>query len=550
MEDSKPIIFDDGLREAFEHPLSEWPNLQNAIPSNPEKMDSVHVFPYKAATYFSVLRYLINHNSSFLQHIIKIFKHDYLKNIPDLTSHEIYEIVSRLSLNNSKVLLQQKFDLGVYTRLIDAIQKKDEKGFVDALDGCDMTGIMHILKILHVPIKFFKSLEAWDLNYFKDESDNTEKLYERFRFSWRKSLMDICGEDSREASRIAKSRVDFVRSIKDDSDLIKTINRYYSFLYGINCFLKKTELFDETEINVLEYILKSSPLQESYNQSRIFWENGIMEERFDELALELFGVSNDNGTLPKEIPQSGTKFAKRRKRKRLFGHPISNSDGRTNDSNVEDAEIIEDLQPPIDETIPQESQPEQSSAADYEQTFFPTHNSFEQETTMKDVPLYPDSKYGFIPEDYFNQKIDNAHPDDHYNLEDEIIDEGEEMFVGFVNYIAKHQYIENDNKTKALFAYRLSGRIRPNEEDIRAIPWWAPNKSPKELLYIIRYCVDKGSHKKFSVQMTDFFEGPDWPTEGYSTMADEADTNFRKALHAMYAVCGLKYTKPKKKKKW
>lgn len=208
------------------------------------------------------------------------------------------------------------------------------------------------------------------------------------------------------------------------------------------------------------------------------------------------------------------------------------------------------ITPQIEEPASEDSQPERLSAADYEQTFFPTHNSFEQETTMKDVPLYPDSKYGFIPEDYFNQKIDNAHPDDHYELVDEIIDEGEEMFVGFVNYIAKHQYIENDNKTKALFAYRLSGRIRPNEEDIRAIPWWTPNKSPKELLYIIRYCVDKGSHKKFSVQMTDFFEGPDWPTEGYSTMADEADTNFRKALHAMYAVCGLKYTKPKKKKKW
>ena len=455
MEDSKPIIFDDGLREVFEHPLSEWPNLQNAIPSNPEKMDYVHVFPYKAATYFSVLRYIINHNSSFLQHIIKKIKHDYFKNIPDLTSHEIYETVSRLSLNNSKALLQQRFNLGVYTRLIDAIQSKDEKGFVDALNGCDLTSIMHILKILHVPIRFIKSMEAWDLKYFKGESDNTEVLYERFRFSYRKSLMDTYGEDSREASRIAKSKVDSLRSIENDSDLIKTINRYYALLYGINCYLKKTEYFDETEINVLEYILKSSPLQESYNQSRIYWENGVLEERFDELTRELFSVSNDNGTLPNENSQPEIRIVKRRKRKRISGQPILNSEGRTNDSNVEDGEIIEVLQPPIGETIPQEPQPEQSSAADSNQT--PRRSG--ERIHSKEIDDFE------IRPNYFIEKKKSGKPkdsDDHCTITNENFykidaETRAKKFEDFIKLLARTGCIDPDKTTMKSCAYAFTG---------------------------------------------------------------------------------------------
>lgn len=446
MEDGKPIIFDDGLREAFEHPLSEWPNLQNAIPADPEKMDSVDVFSYKVATYLSVLRYLFNHNPSIIPLIIKIIKHDYLKNIPDLTSHEIYEIVSHLSLNNSKVLLQQRFDLGVYTRLIDAIQSKDEKGFVKALNGCDLSSIMHILKILHVPTKLYRAIEAWNWNSFKGESVSTEDLYERLRFSLRKSLMDIYGEDSREASRLAKSTVDSLRPIEEDSDLTKIFNRYYSLLYGITCFLKKAELFDESEINVLEYILKSSPLQESYDQSRIYWENGELEERFD----EFFGDSDDKGTLSKEKPQPEIRIGKRRKRKRISGRPLLNSDGRTNDSNVENAEIIGDLQPHIDETIPQEPQPEQLSAADSNQT--PRQKlTTEQRETIKNF---------FISPNYFKDTPRDT--DDHCTITNEKFkavnaEARAKKFKAFIKLLAREGCIDPTNEAMQLCAYAFTG---------------------------------------------------------------------------------------------
>lgn len=441
MEDDKPIIIDYGLREAFEHPLNEWPNLQNIIPASPEKMDYLNDFTYRSITYFSVLRYLFNHNPSILPLIIEKIKHDYLKNIPDLTSHEIYEIVSHLSLNNSKVLLQQKFELGVYTSLIDAIQKKDEKSFVDALNGCDLTNIMHILKILHVPIKLFRAIETLNLNLCNNESANAKELFERFRFYYRKSLIDVYGEDSKKASRLARSTADSLRSIEDDSELIKYIERYYSLLYGVNCFLKKTELFDETEISVLEYILKSMPLQESYNQIRIYWENGELKERFDGLTKELF---------EEKKPQPEIVFRKR-KRKRICGRPISNSDWMNNDSNVEDGEIIEDIQPRIVEFIPLEPRPEQVSPSDGSDPESPNKLTKEQKDIIDDFDIGPN---------YFNNEPNDS--DDHCIITNEQFnaldaEKKAKMFEAFIKMLAKERYIAPDKGTMKSYAYAFTG---------------------------------------------------------------------------------------------
>ena len=449
-----------------------------------------------------------------------------------LLPNEIYQVLSGLSHETAVYLLSMiECSDGVYGELSDALLMKDSAKFVNAIKDCNTIGMKSVINfILYLQnkerlfeLKKNQANETLAINPSNTIDENITVLERVF------GAMSLADEELKHISQKITLRNSFESKrfsdiiIKNEGGELENVDsdiefddwycsyRYFSHFFWF-CKLRDSGVLRIRNRMSFEYLFRLPAVRGLYDEGMRCWENNSWEEKMSEFESRLQDNSTDEGK--------------------------------------ESINDTEQSTPQIEELDKEEPQPEQLSAADYEQTFFPTHNSFEQETTMKDVPLYPDSKYGFIPEDYFNQKIDNAHPDDHYELVDEIIDEGEEMFVGFVNYIAKHQYIENDNKTKALFAYRLSGRIRPNEEDIRAIPWWAPNKSPKELLYIIRYCVDKGSHKKFSVQMTDFFEGPDWPTEGYSTMADEADTNFRKALHAMYAVCGLKYTKPKKKKKW
>lgn len=229
-------------------------------------------------------------------------------------------------------------------------------------------------------------------------------------------------------------------------------------------------------------------------------------------------------------------------------HGIPIEDGR---KEVKSAENDQDPFPKESRVAePTKPKIERPVAEEEKDTPIPVMNDFiEQKPTKEEGHLYPDSKYGFIPENYFEQKIDKAHPDDHYNLVEEIQEKGEEQFFDFITYLVDQQYIENNDEQKALFAYRLTGRLRPKDDDLPPVWWSGKNNSPKELLYIIRYCVDFSSKKKFSKQMKKFFDGPNWPTKDYSTIADWADTPFREALHGMYEVCGLKYNQPKKKKK-
>lgn len=167
----------------------------------------------------------------------------------------------------------------------------------------------------------------------------------------------------------------------------------------------------------------------------------------------------------------------------------------------------------------------------------------------EDMVLYPDSPYGFIPEDYFSQKIDKANPEDHYDLKDDIQNEGEEKFAEFINYVAKCQYIENYNKTKALFAYRLTGRLRPADEDLKPIIWCGADNKPEELLYTIRYITTSNRPGMYSKLMKAFFEGPDWPSKGCSSKADDAKTEFRQTLNSIFGdVCGMKYNTKRKKR--
>ena len=432
MEDVKPIIFDDGLREVFEHPLSEWPNLQNAIQTNPEKMDYLDVVLYRTITYCSVLKYLFNHNPYILQLILTNVKHDYLKNTPDLTSHEIYEIASHLSLNNSKTLLQQKFGIGVYTRLIDTIQNKDEKSFVDVLSECDLTGIMHILKILHVPIKLYRTLDDWNMNC-DNESDSIEGLLERYRYFLRKSLVDIYGNSPQKASFHASSTVVFIRSIIEDES---GFNKCLSLLYGITCSLKKLGCFDETEIKVLEYILKSPPLQECYNQSLAYWDDGKVEERFEELTQDLF-------------KEESIEECRKRKRKRISAPPLSRSYRI-------DGEIIEESQPHIDEPATVEPQPERLSAADYNQTPRPKFTP-EQRETIKNFYISPnyfkDTSQG---EDTLRKA------DDHCTITNEKFYKIDakvraKKFKAFIKLLAREGCIDPTNEAMQLCAYAFTG---------------------------------------------------------------------------------------------
>lgn len=106
--------------------------------------------------------------------------------------------------------------------------------------------------------------------------------------------------------------------------------------------------------------------------------------------------------------------------------------------------------------------------------------------------LYPDSKYGFIPEDYFDElnKASGIY-DEYFNTElfnEHLRKDKLDEFVKLINYLGDMGYIENNNRTKAILAYRLTGLIRPSGEVIEKIDWDTSTPSRLlALLYLIRH---------------------------------------------------------------
>ena len=76
-----------------------------------------------------------------------------------------------------------------------------------------------------------------------------------------------------------------------------------------------------------------------------------------------------------------------------------------------------------------------------------------------------------------------------------IVKDGDDKFKQMVNYIANSGYIENTDRAKTLFTYRLTGKCRP-EGELEKLVWdGRDNLSPNELLYIIRYSTDNSKDK-------------------------------------------------------
>ncbi len=156
----------------------------------------------------------------------------------------------------------------------------------------------------------------------------------------------------------------------------------------------------------------------------------------------------------------------------------------------------------------------------------------EQERTKEEEHLYPDSKYEFVPENYFEPDcISRGHLEEHYELVERVKKHGLQAFVDFINYIASEGFIENNDENKALFAYRLTGRMRPEKLD--AIPWFKEKGEPKELYYIIKYFSPR-TRKKFSKQMKDYFENEYFGVADYSRTAEDVSDDFKKKLEDFF----------------
>lgn len=140
-----------------------------------------------------------------------------------------------------------------------------------------------------------------------------------------------------------------------------------------------------------------------------------------------------------------------------------------------------------------------------------------------------------LPDDFFEMKFEGCESD-YFFLKAGVEKQGAETFAEFINYVAENGYIDNDPDTKALFAYRFSGRCRPDGE-LPPIEWHGKNGKSYELIYLVRSLSDRGDYKK----MRCFFTGPEWVKNRDCSYSDSANSNFRLGMTRIYPnVCYFK----------
>lgn len=133
-----------------------------------------------------------------------------------------------------------------------------------------------------------------------------------------------------------------------------------------------------------------------------------------------------------------------------------------------------------------------------------------------------------LPADYFSQTSSLGHADEHFNLRHEVITAGPERFTELINYLSESGYIDNSLAVKQLFAYRFSGRMRP--EMVVPLEWHGRNGKGYELIYLVKMLTERGDYRK----MRQFFYGPAWPKDRYSSYARSADYGLKAYLHNLY----------------
>ncbi len=139
-----------------------------------------------------------------------------------------------------------------------------------------------------------------------------------------------------------------------------------------------------------------------------------------------------------------------------------------------------------------------------------------------------------LPEDFFDWQHKSDTPKEYFYMDDALKKQGVDTLVTFIDWLADKGYIAGDNEVKAMLAYRLTGRCRPEGEELPVIEWHGKNGKSYELIYLVRFLSDRGDYRK----MRRFFIGPEWVKDRDSSYANSADSEFRKQMSEFYPeVC-------------
>lgn len=123
----------------------------------------------------------------------------------------------------------------------------------------------------------------------------------------------------------------------------------------------------------------------------------------------------------------------------------------------------------------------------HEQEHFQTENAIERKTDIEALNINSNHEEFKLPDNYFELERNANDCISIDDIRDTVKEQGVRKFESFINYIVKEGYIGNNIHIKENFAYRLTGRLKP-DYPMEYIEWKA-DKDPKSncLYYIVRH---------------------------------------------------------------
>ena len=476
--------FQDGLTDILNKPWKEPVFIQDAIPTFPEVNDEdrpVHnlimlqfIDERLLRPYYSTVGYLLLNKAYFLKYILETYstKADFVamfEGSSRLTFNEIYEAFNGMGPTNASFLLDRiDCPVSVYTRLKESLERKEEAKFAEAIDECDISNILPALKYILFIKQQVKKLDSPDPQGKEGTNMDFETAKQKLLYELETDMTEKHG-----ISPNSPLKQDIMGYYDELFSLMYNPNEllesFYPPLFCQYCQMKKGGGLNDSDVKAFEYIFHQPAFEEQYERCLQLWETGELEGMFSKQSEE-DSLNEDGG---KEAVDSVA----------------------ANKKEQQSTQQIEELD-------------------------------------KEEGHLYPDSKYEFVPENYFEPGcISKGYIEEHYELVDRVKKHGLQAFVDFINFIAKEGFIENEDEIKALLAYRLTGRMRP--EKLEKIIWFKEKSEPKELYYVIKYFSPR-SGKKFSKQMKEYFENDYFGVENYSRTAEDVSDDFKDKLEGFF----------------
>lgn len=133
-----------------------------------------------------------------------------------------------------------------------------------------------------------------------------------------------------------------------------------------------------------------------------------------------------------------------------------------------------------------------------------------------------------LPDDYFSFRNESGKTEEYFGVHPDVIKAGLERFMQLIDYLADSGYIDSSTEAKNLFAYRFSGRMRPDK--VEPIEWHGRNGKSYELIYLVRNMTERANYKR----MKTYFFGCEWVKEKDCSYARGADHRLKAYLHKLY----------------